>query len=79
MQLLVDIDINNLISLISRMNLSQIEEIKTALIERDLFFQKFQKDSIENIIDDFKKENYSEDFLDTLENGLKQSSIYNEN
>ncbi len=76
MQLLVDIDINNLIDLIFRMNLSQIEKIKTALIERDIFFQKFKKDNIENIIDDFKNENYSEEFLSTLENGLRQSSIY---
>ncbi|KOR30280.1 hypothetical protein TI05_14245, partial [Achromatium sp. WMS3] len=62
--------------LISRMNLSQIETIKTALIEREIFFQKFKKDNIEDIIADFKNENYSEDFLNTLENGLKQSSIY---
>ncbi len=76
MQLLVNIDIDNLIDLISRMNLSQIETIKTALIEREIFFQKFKKDNIEDIIADFKNENYSEDFLNTLENGLKQSSIY---
>ncbi len=73
------IDISNVINLISRMNLSQIEEIKNALIEREIFFQKFKKDNIKNVIDDFKNENYSEDFLNVLENGLKKSSIYNEN
>jgi len=39
----------------------------------------FKKDNIENVIDDFKNENYSEDFLKVLEDGLKKSSIYNEN
>ncbi len=71
MQLLVNIDIDNCIDLISRMNLSQIETIKTALIEREIFFQKFKKDNIEDVIADFKNENYSEDFLNTLEHGLK--------
>ena len=28
---------------------------------------------------DFQKEDYSDDFLKDLENGLKKSSIYNEN
>ncbi|MFK5969399.1 MAG: hypothetical protein QM487_04660 [Candidatus Marithrix sp.] len=73
------IDISNVINLISCMNLSQIEEIKNALIEREIFFQRFKKDNIENVIDDFKNENYSENFLNVLENGLKKSSIYNEN
>ena len=30
-------------------------------------------------MDDFKKEDYSNDFLKDLENGLKKSSAYNAN
>ncbi len=36
------VDINNVMNLIFRMNLSQIEYIKNALIEREIFFQKRQ-------------------------------------
>jgi hypothetical protein len=41
--------------------------------------EKFKKDKIENVMSDFQKEGYSEGFLKDLENGLKKSSVYNEN
>jgi len=71
MQLSVDISLDNLLLLISKMNINQIEEIKNKIVEQKLYFQTFQKDDIANIIDDFKKEEYSNDFLLDLEAGLK--------
>ncbi len=79
MQLAIDISVSTIASLISQMNLDEIEELKNKIIERELYFKKFQKDDISSIIEDFKKENYSMDFLADLENGLKKSSIYNDN
>ena len=79
MQLSVDVSLSNILSLISQMSLSEIEEVKNKLVEKELYFKKFKKDTIENIIDDFQKEGYSDDFLKELENGLKKSSVYNEN
>jgi threonyl-tRNA synthetase len=79
MQLSVDITLTNLLSLISEMNVNQIEEIKNKIIEKKLYFQSFKVDSVENIMGDFSKENYSSDFLKDLEEGLKKSSIYNGN
>ena len=79
MQLSVDVSLSNVLSLISQMSLNEIEEVKNKLIEQEIYFKKFKKDNIENIINDFQKEGYSDDFLKDLENGLKKSSIYNEN
>jgi threonyl-tRNA synthetase len=79
MQLAVDVSLSNILSLISQMSLNEIEEVKNKIVEKELYFKKFKKDKIENIIDDFQKEDYSADFLKDLENGLKRSSIYNEN
>ena len=76
MQLLVDVSIDNLLLVISKMNLNEIEEVKNKIVEQKLYFQTFQKDDVENIIDDFKKEDYSNDFLADLEAGLKKSSVY---
>jgi len=79
MQISVDVSLSNILNLISQMNLNEIEKVKSKLIERELYFKKFKKDNIENIINDFKKENYSNDFLKDLENGLRKSSVYNDN
>ena len=57
------------------MDLTDIERVKTALIEREIYFKKFKKDKIENVISDFQQEGYSEGFLKDLENGLKKSFI----
>ena len=59
MQLSVDISLDNLLLLISKMNINQIEEIKNKIVEQKLYFQTF------------KKEEYSNDFLLDLEAGLK--------
>ena len=79
MQIAVDISTKEIINAIKEMELNDIEELKTALIEREIYFRKFKKDKIENIIQDFKSEGYSEGFLKDLENGLKKSSVYNGN
>ena len=76
MQLSIDLKIKDIISLISQMSLHEIEKVKNSLVERELYFKKFKKDDIENIVDDFKKEDYSDDFLADLEEGLKKSSVY---
>lgn len=79
MQLSIDLETNDLISLISQLSLNELEKVKESLIERELYFKKFQKDDILNIMNDFKKEDYSDGFLSDLENGLRKSSLYNEN
>lgn len=76
MQLSIDLETKDIISLISQMSLNELEKVKNSLIERELYFKKFKKDNVENIISDFKKEDYSNDFLTDLEEGLKKSSIY---
>jgi len=76
MQLSIDIKTQDIISLISQMSLNELEKVKNSLIERELYFKKFKKDSVENIIDDSKKEDYSDEFLSDLEKGLKKSSVY---
>jgi threonyl-tRNA synthetase len=76
MQLSVDISLDNLLLLISKMDINQIEEVKNKIVEQKLYFQTFQKDDIENIVDDFRKEEYSNDFLLDLEAGLRKSSVY---
>ncbi|SFV55910.1 hypothetical protein MNB_SV-9-175 [hydrothermal vent metagenome] len=79
MQIAIDISLPNILTLISQMSLNEIEEVKNKIIEKELYFKTFNKDKIEDIMSDFKKEDYSEDFLKDLENGLQKSSIYNDN
>lgn len=79
MQISVDISTEEIIKTIEAMDFHDLEKIKTAIIERSVYFKKFQKDKIENIVADFKGEGYSDGFLEDLENGLKKSSVYNEN
>ena len=79
MQIQIDISTEEIIKTINQMDLTDIERVKTALIEREIYFKKFKKDKIENVISDFQREGYSEGFLKDLENGLRKSSIYNEN
>ncbi len=76
MQLSIDLKTKDIISLISQMSLNELEKVKNSLVERELYFKEFKKDNVENIIDDFRKEDYSNDFLIDLEEGLKKSSIY---
>lgn len=76
MQLSIDLKTKDIISLISQMSLNELEKVKNSLVQRELYFKKFQKDDIKNVIEDFKQEDYSDDFLTDLEEGLKKSSIY---
>ena len=76
MQLSIDIKTNDIISLITQMSLNEIEKIKNSLIERELYFKTFQADRVEDIVNDFQQEGYSDDFLKDLEEGLKKSSPY---
>ena len=77
MQLAVNISLPNILTLISQISLNEIEQVKNKVVEKELFFKTFKKDKIENIMSDFKQEDYSNDFLKNLENGLKKSSLYN--
>ncbi len=79
MQLAVNISLPNILTLISQMSLNEIEEVKNKIVEKELYFKTFKKDKIENVMSDFQKEDYSDDFLKDLENGLKKSSVYNDN
>lgn len=79
MQIAVDISTEDIIKSIKTMNFNDMKKIKSAIIERDLYFKKFKKDKIENIVSDFKAESYSDDCLNNLEKDLRKSSVYNEN
>lgn len=79
MQMSVDVSTEEVIKSISTMDVNDLERLKSAIIQRDIYFKKFKKDNIGSIVSDFRAEGYSADFLDDLENGLKKSSIYNEN
>jgi len=76
MQLIVDVCTDDIIKSIKKMDCNDIERVKNALIERTIYFKKFKKDKVENVVRDFKGEGYSDDFLKDLENGLRKSSIY---
>jgi len=79
MQLAVNISLPNILTLISQMSLNEIEQVKNKIVEKELYFKKFKKDRLENVMSDFQKEDYSNDFLKELEVGLKKSSVYNDN
>ncbi|MCP4219690.1 MAG: hypothetical protein GY765_33970 [bacterium] len=79
MQIAVNISTEDIIQGIRLMSFNELEKIKNAIVERRLYFQEFKKDTLENVVDDFKAEGYSDDFLADLQEGLKKSSIYNEN
>lgn len=76
MQMSIDVTLPNILNLISQMNMSEIEEIKNKIVEKEIYFKKFKKDNLNDVLNDFKKEDYSSDFLADLEQGLKKSSIY---
>ncbi|MBN1839309.1 MAG: hypothetical protein JW802_04605 [Campylobacterales bacterium] len=76
MQIAVDITLPHILKLISQMNLNEIEEVKKTIVKKELYFKKFQKDDLDSVMSDFKKENYSDEFLKELEEGLKRSSVY---
>ncbi len=79
MRLAINISLPNILTLISQMSLNEIEQVKNKIVEKELYFKTFKKDKLEDVMSDFQKEDYSDDFLKDLENGLKKSSAYNEN
>ncbi len=78
MQVSVKITYNEIINAIKKMPLNELEKLKSAIIKREIYFKKFKKDKIQNIINDFSKEGYSNKFLTDMEEGLGKSSVYNE-
>ena len=76
MQMTMDVTLPNILKLISQMNLNEIEEVKNKLVEKELYFKKYKKENIEDVMEAFGQENYSNDFLKDLEDGLKKSSVY---
>jgi hypothetical protein len=50
--------------------------VRKAIVKQELYFKKFKKVPIKEVVSDFKAEGYSEGFLADLENGLKKSRIY---
>ena len=76
MLMTVDVKKDDIINSINSMNINELEEIKEALLKNNIYFKKYNKIPIDEVIDDFSKNGYSKDFLDDLENGLQKSSIY---
>jgi hypothetical protein len=79
MQVSVQITPYDIINAIKKMSLDDLEEIKSAIIKREIYFKKFKKDEIKSISADFSKAGYSDGFIRDLENGLRKSSVYNAN
>jgi len=76
MQMTMDVTLPNLLKLISQMNLNEIEEVKNKLVEKELYFKRYKKENIEDVVEAFSQEDYASDFLKDLEDGLKKSSVY---
>lgn len=53
------------------MSFSEIEQLKNKIVEKELYFMQYKKDQLEDVMIDFKIENYSQQFLKDLEDGLK--------
>jgi hypothetical protein len=78
MQHLEQLTADRIVEAMRYFSLSDLENIKNAIIKREIYFKKFRKDKIENIVSDFAKEGYSRNFLKDLDNGLRKSSVYHE-
>ncbi|SMM99964.1 hypothetical protein SPONN_1143 [uncultured Candidatus Thioglobus sp.] len=75
MQLTDTLATTSVIDSIMKMNIDELETVKNIIIKRGLYLHKFKKDSIKNVIADFSEQNYTADFLQDLEDGLKKSSV----
>jgi hypothetical protein len=53
-----------------------LEKVRKAIVKKEIYFKRFQKAPINDIVQDFKYEGYSDGFLADLEEGLKKSRIY---
>ena len=78
MQAALNIAVEDVIKILGMMTLDELEKIKDAILRREVYFKKYKKDKIENVIRDFQAEGYSQGFLEDLEAGLRKSSAYNE-
>ncbi|MDP2079158.1 MAG: hypothetical protein Q8J85_14080 [Sulfuricurvum sp.] len=67
---------NQIVQLISQLDLVTLEKVRKAIVKKEAYFKRFQKAPINEIVEDFKHEGYSSDFLADLEEGLKKSKIY---
>ena len=70
--------VSNIVEAIKHLSLSDLERVKNTIIAQEMYFKKFQKDELEDIIQDFVREGYSREFISDLEEGLKKSSVFNE-
>jgi threonyl-tRNA synthetase len=67
---------NQILQLISQLDLVALEKVRKAIVKKEIYFKRFQKAPINDIVQDFKHEGYSDGFLADLEEGLKKSRIY---
>jgi threonyl-tRNA synthetase len=67
---------NQIVQLISQLDLASLEKVRKAIVKKEVYFKRFQKAPIDEVVQDFKQEGYSDDFLADLEEGLKKSCIY---
>ena len=67
---------NQIVQLISQLDLASLEKVRKAIVRKEVYFKRFQKAPIDEVMHDFKEEGYSEGFLADLEEGLKKSRIY---
>lgn len=74
--LVLPISENQIVQLISQLDLTALEKVRKAIVKKEAYFKRFQKAPVDEIVNDFKSEGYSSDFLADLEEGLKKSRIY---
>lgn len=67
---------NQILQLISHLDLVALEKVRKAIVKKEIYFKRFQKAPMNEIVQDFKHEGYSDGFLADLEEGLKKSRIY---
>lgn len=67
---------NQIVQLISQLDLATLEKVRKAIVKKEAYFKRFQKAPINEIVQDFESEGYSSDFLADLEDGLKKSRMY---
>ncbi|MGZ8546186.1 MAG: hypothetical protein ACXW33_06125 [Sulfuricurvum sp.] len=67
---------NQILQLISQLDLATLEKVRKAIVKKEIYFKRFQKAPMNEIVQDFKDEGYSDGFLADLEEGLKKSRIY---
>jgi threonyl-tRNA synthetase len=70
---------NQIVQLISQLDLAALEKVRKAIVKKEAYFKRFQKAPINEVVEDFKNEGYSSHFLANLEEGLKKSRMYQKN